>query len=1557
MAESLDALDTQDEGNGLDALDVTDVDAGPKGHEPSNKNHAAYTALMTNEPMGKYRSVLAELNEYGQSSTRNELVDRARSEVFAQNKDLLVEVLADESLSDEMKRSAALKAYDQTSELYDSRNMFASKSLAQDSAGENPEQEFVRVDVAKHINDINEHKRQSQYELNAAIAVSDTTMGNLMFDFVEMILPFDESARVNNVRNKVMTGEGDQRGEIEGLFSFLGETKGDLREMVRNAPPEKRLEITKKIIEAVDSSSSIVLLGDNELIRYEALKAALEDGYYGDFERWVDNTVTVLDAVGVGALLKRPVKFIAGKIGADKAGRFAKEQLQDIWRKRFVRNRTQPASPAETAKEVNPDKARKINQVTEMDESGEMAEAMYGTTREDALAGDALPEILTDGTVRNKVNKPQLYSDLSAAPERDVLELANKDGGIYYFEDEVKQMATNVFHDFKSVAGIRMIDEMSQIGEHPDGGFLVRAVYSGKEGGFALAEDAVALARFNLKKYGIDESEISLLKRDADGEYKPVEGVPTEAGDYRAVVDYRYQFNPLDIGQMMEADVKFNLFDRSTWGLKDPESGTFQRHLLDVHSMLHPKVAGGASVAVDRAAGLESMLLGHAQEFGDGYQKLAKDRQALVEDIIRESNFRGLEHDRTRLIAEGFSDAEIKVLDKWRSYWDTMYVLENADLAKTLRARGFQLLEDKASDTRFFGRPISEGSAKNVKTVYDVNNKRVTELTEKTRKELYDPNNPRGKVLELREPELIDGEWVTHVMAKESYDGSMIRGIRDHDKILNYRKGYYTVQYTAPKFIKKRWMVGGKMVEKTLGVAGDVQQAKKFKERQELLDEDGAEYFVVDDTRGLDAFSDEYWSMQNTSGRIAQRARGERLQDASQPLATAGGDHSFVMGPVDSMVNAARSVSNRVSMRNYMETSKQRFLNQFGDFLSQNAKGEVQYPRTIGEIRDLAAASGVSKKKMADAITTFEYLKYLENGYINTIDKTIQASFRGIADALGDAGLTTAEKAARTVSTARGPMSLLKNAAFTSYLALNPLRQFVVQGHQATLLAVNFPQYVLSQRLAKDTGGVLLALVNKKGKSAAELSGKSSRDIDKMAKEFKDSGLLASVDRQNLVEGALTQISDESSRFSKTAPGKLVGKVISGSRKIGFDSGETINILTSFLAHRDEMVKKVGRFDLTQRELEEVVAKARNYTYNMNFAGDLPYNQNSLNVVFQFFQVPHKALTSVTLNRGLTGKQKRRLAAYQVGMFSLPPAAMYGLFGEQLADIPEEPREAIVQGLQGYAFNKMANLLFDEPSKTDFSSLAPADAHGMVTFFSELLTNRNLNEIIAKTPGGQLFFGTNPRFEEAVKSVARLTGVIDDFATPTQVKQTAQKVSEISSGMSNYWKAKMAFEYGKLLHAGSVVDENVSGFEAAMKLFGFSTMDETLYWYQKTKQYETTKEFRDDVIEHYRMVKRHLADQGVDTRSADYYEAVIGDAFRAFDNKEAALAIWEEQMKRDLRNGDDSLAVGLIRKAGIMTGQEFRAMVAAMPNMTEEQKQRVMKIADDIDKAAVKMED
>jgi hypothetical protein len=1656
---------------GLDDF-VSDKDSvAPVVSGSSINNLATHVAAMSADPsvaIDKYRQVSAELTMEGKSSTSDELVAYARQQQFDKSRASLVDVMVDPTISDDVKRNAAMNVYNDASAMYNTRNILSQQALESDAGHESVEQEVVRVSLADSLHAINDYKLKQQQILNKEAASKNPDATKAFSDIFDMLVPFVEQKYVGTIQEDLGAGKAGAYGTA---LTLLGSSKKSIKDMLVGLPIDQRIEMTDKIVAAVNANSAIVSPDSNEYAKVQYLQHVLQDGTYDSVDEWVDNAVSVLDLTVLGGIAGR----LVGK--AARAGELSESAIRDTVRQ-SARSQVQPTTVSQNYKDTNPSKAAASHEMAAVDETGEASEALYGTNRADAVGNDLAPEIGgVEGAVRNKVGNPERIHDQEITPNADVMDFVENRGDIFYDKTEKVSTRAAVVNDFYSAHGLVARKEMFNI-DHLDDGVGIKAIYGPPQGGFQTPRDAIDMAQWAMRDYGIPEEAITLLRRDGTN-YTPIspqelEGLkvpkvvldtpvtlrdagepvqtartffkeesgdtrfytkddkivyvsPSDAEvlkksvgkssrpivvdertsraavqrgtgnadpaslvdiyktpqaglvpvdlsgkkpsfgskivevgdqpitsitsnvqvtrkqdiDYLIQVDHKYKFSPADVTEWAKFDVNYNIFDRIFSSYNGPSlsslgAGSLQRHVVDAASMFRPEITKGAANAVDRSANLEKKLIEIGDDFAQTMKRLPTDRQAAVETIIREANSQGLDLNYGKMVADGFRPSEIEALKSWRNYWDTVYHLENADLAKSLRNRGYKEFIDAEHDTRLFAKPVARNQVGQSVKVYDHTTGEIKHLGKDEIAELY---AKEGEIAHLRQPMQIGEDAAEFIVNTNKPGKNYMRGINNSTEVLAYRKGYYSVNYTDPHFIIKKVKnsKGEVLYEKAVATAKNKKQADILTAR--MYATDGGEYYNRLDMKAANTSSDEYWDIAQARGRSAQRTRGQRLEDATSSIDPS---QANIMSPVDALVHSARSIGRRVEMRDMIDAGKQRALSQYSEFFPDGKFGQKVYP---GNVSDIQYRGGGAKdaKKLADARSTFEYFKYLEDGYINHIDDVYKSSLKFLAEAAGNKHLSKAEAAARWMGDSRGPSAMGKSLAFNLYLALNPFRQFVVQSHQAVqLFAVNPTWFLRGRAVPQVTLIAAKELGIEISSSLLKGSGWTKEMAEKVFKDFSDTGLVASIDKQNLVRGSLINLADQTAasrlKNTLTAP-------ITWSRKVGFDSGEYVNTLSSYLSFYDQAFRK-GADMKSQEVLQNISAESRNFTYNMNAAGDLPYNQNALSTVFQFMQVPHKAMLTMTTNRNLTKQQKIRLAAFNSIMYTLPPAAMYNVFGDALPDDPGL-RDVVVQGMEGAVFNKLLSLSAGEDVNIDFSGLAPLDMFGTYEFIHSLFST-DVGTIVSSTPSGQLLFGNNPRLTNFAKTAAKYFNLTDDYQNPTSFSEVAQEFAKLSSGYSNAFKAAYAMKYQQKINTmGGTTDPQVATAEAMAQLFGFPTMDETQRFYVNDKSYKASKAYEDDVKKWYADYKKHLVRQGIKPAEASGVTRVYTEAWRHWGNDDfRAKEIINQLLRQDVLNGDARMYQSVVRLTGLQDASETKSLIKAMPNLNEEKRKKLMDSVD-----------
>ena len=1185
-----------------------------------------------------------------------------------------------------------------------------------------------------------------------------------------------------------------------------------------------------------------------------------------------------------------------------------------------------PSSPHATIKQANPQKARDLHEAIVSSEGDAVAEALTGVGKQQAVVNDVFPQA---GTASGKVTAQpvdiQRNLRMKALIPEKIHEFIWSTGRVDITAAEKAAVRANVVRNFRSAEGLTMNEAMGSF--TTEGGRIkISAAYGTPEGSFVNAKEALDQAEFALRKMGVRRDELELLRKEGN-DFVPVKlEDATEDGAYMVRVNTFHEIDPTDIAEFDKFGVKLNFFDRFSamnWG----SSGSFARHLVDAASMLDKRLTGAASNVSDQGAQLEKLMLGEATRFSDLYAKLGKTGKGRVDSYIQEANLNGLAYDQFDLMARGFSAAEINAVKVWREYWDANYYLENLDMVRTLNAQGYQSFKNKNAE--LFAKPVAKNQ--NYNTVYDPDIDAVVIITKQEMDDLY---NIGGTVARLRRTTDFGGTNAEYMIVRNS-PTSYLRKIRDSDIALNYREGYYNIQYQAPRFVDEIQADG---TRRAIAVAGDTLEAQHFATRMQRNAQKGERYEIRSDDRAMRKDSDDWFDIESARGRVAQRHRGKTLEDGAGMNHL--GDGSYIMDPVSSAVRAAKSISGRTVSRPMLETAKARFLKQYDEFLPSDGMGGKLFPSSVGQI----GKKGVHfKKSIADARTTWEYIRYLENGYLNGIDNWYKAFMHWSAEEIGEIALKTnsktlakVERAAESLS-GLGPTQTGKGLVFAAYLGTNPLRQWIIQTHQATRTWFYNPEGWARGEIPK----LMTSYINIKMGEAAAVA---SKEAHAFAKFVDDSGVMAAVDKQNLVRGSLADAADHTNAVVRGAVAPL-----NFLRRIGFDTGERGNMLGHMAAVYDKY-KAAGKDlkDLAVRD--EAYAEARALSYDMNFAGDLPYNQNSAGMVLQFMQVPHKAMLQLT-NRRLDPYMRLRLMAGDLVFWGPPTALISTVFGDDI--LPEDPelREAFVFGLESMLLNHSIRMLTkDDKLNIDFSSLAPSDMTGWGEFFVAMYEGGFL-QMGLNSPSGALL-KSDGRVQNAVKSMARMFGFQEPIEeTPDTFLQVVNEVLSISSGWSNGMKAYLALKSGERYDKyGQAIDTDTHPVEAVMEAFGFTDASRRDLFMANKKAIEMTKQHKEDVTKDVKLILDYVTKNvvDVDNRKLELIQRSTAFALSRYKDDPIAQEIFRQQLMYRLGDANTGLLRNLLKASGLPNAGELKDTIR-MSSLPEEQKQLLIQRIEDVE--------
>lgn len=1270
----------------------------------------------------------------------------------------------------------------------------------------------------------------------------------------------------------------------------------------------KDMKVSRK--EAIRKANKVV---DEQIDEYKArlsgIKSKLaysERGYLAEAE---------LSRFEQAVKAAKPVP--AAKSGVDSAVR----QALDEAAAHNVIGAVKPSSLVSTLAETNPTKASAFVKAAIDDETGTVAKVVSGTSRGELASDATSPAPAVSPVVRVK---PVLDVD------EGTLDLAVADSGVRYTDKELKSLRDNLKWSVLGARGVSLRTPMSQLIEDSDNGFRIKGLFTDGNVGFNDAQEAVERTMFALRNEGVGLDSLTVMKRTEKG-YEPVEkGVDIASlpkGDYAVQVDHNWNFH-LETG-FEKFDIKRNWLD---WGkglfngMVSMRQGSLTRHVFSPQQMFNKDLFLGVIPAFDKAAGITKRLANLADEFNKPYGKLSKKEQKELAEYIYKANVERIPFNAPEMIAAGFTHDQVNVMSNWKRYWDTAYVLENADKVRTLQLTGYKFFSHKQSGTELFVKPQGR-NAPIVGKVYDPDTGLIVELSQAGKKSVYDGG---GYVAQLRDHVTdASGESAKYVVVKNNV-GSYARDFNENDRVLNYINGYYSVRHDAPLFVVQnvKDKSGRILYKKAVAEAGSIEEAEQMAKAiaartqghmYERSGHDSADFFIREDIKTKDALglSEARFDVGISSGRSSQRFRGAPLE-SYDPLAS--GQSQYVQNPLEAMQQTAFSLGNRVATRPVIETLKARYMDQYADLLEvdpvTHMKGFPVDPADIG--RNLTGS-----KRLTDARTMWEYINQLESGYESAIDVGTRSIIGIMADGVARIPVSPfkgkVEGALRSYAGSGKPTSTLKAAVYYSSLVSAHMGTFLMQSMQSF---ANLSDSFLNPKLYRDLSDML-------GTSLGIASGESQKRGKQLWKEWERTGHSAAVDIHGAAfmggAGSSRELGGlKASRPAKTAYGVM--KFIQGF----YNKGELVNQYTAWLAKRLDFEAANGYAPKTARELDQVHAEARNLTYSMNRAGQMPYNENTLNVSLQFFQVMHKAVFDPLFNRGLSIKDRARLTVAPLMVFGLP-LGVRNHMNSTVESLPfsRDEKDKVQRAMEWSLMAKMLGSINPELGTLDFGKYNPLDVVGMADRLATLYT---YPEMFTRNPAASLI----DRGLTAAVTTSRYVGLstADTGIEPNEEALWAS-LGALTAGTSNMFKGSMLIENGVFRDKyGRQLADEISPLHAYAQKYFAITPKEVLQTYEfNSKSIEINKQFKDDVATFIKNARQQLAMNGVLADSPEYAQRLMGAMVKGFKDNPAAMDELMNQLKYDMRmNGESSYLVSMMKASGWMEKEQLMELAVRIPD-------------------------
>lgn len=1331
----------------------------------------------------------------------------------------------------------------------------------------------------------------------------EVSLTNNVGDLLEALVPFAEQTFLMNARESILNG--DISGFRQAMyFALQGEGKIFLKERWDDASMDQKIALAKAMPGLIKEVRGLVFTNDNDLLQLDAFMTITKEGYYDGFDRVLDNIVSLLDASGVGVPLGK------GIAAASRSARLAKLE------RRTYKARKQPASPRSVAEQANPEKAAELHAVEMADTSDEMAKVVSGTTRTEAAVDAVSPQVrVEDGSVEA----------IPFAMDKHILDAVTDEfGGIVKTSSEIENTAIKIDKHLGEVQGLKVEPNLSTAPEALDSGKIrIDQVFSKGDGSFRTPEEAINTTMRLLSEYGIAEDNLELLRK-VGNEYVPTtkeevlglkearaelvkkkKKLPDELkainvqDNYAVRVKTDYEPTAFQVVWDEQPVTSLNFFERSPAPI-EKGSSTITRWFLPPQAILGKRVTGAASSAVDQSNRVHRLLAEKADETLRSFDSLSKKDQQLVDQMLFEQVLQKRYFPKHELVEEGVSPEAIKVMEMWKANNDQYWHLSNLDLVTAFKNRGFSLYVDKPNGLSLLAKPLSVQSAGKVGKVYDPDVKALRSLSPEELKDLYSSG---GTISKFRRAEDFNGVEATHILVKGNDSGRHIRGLRTGDRLLSYNPGHsFTVRYKDPYFIEafKRGDDGEIIQDSVRAIftAPNKKQAMAAIERLKTSDKyEGVEFRDRPNRDlNLDETIDARFDIAESTGLVSQRKRGETIPQ----YRSGDADLQYsIQSPIESLKVTMRELSNRIPMRKYLDDLEAQWFAQYGKAANteKNIFGRQAMPTSTKDFKS-KSDSGLTDKQYADAKSTLEFYNMMKFGYHNSLDRGWRAKLNWLGDFVGSKSSWLEGFFRGLAEEVPSPVGALRGLAFNQWIAASmPSSQWLVQGVPALANAFLHPKYVFSGGMAKDWNLLTTGLIIRNDKNfATKGASKALKSIMtkgaydeamKLVKEWDATGLGAGIDKHLIVENGLDHLI-ESQRFKlgKAAYNETFNRL----RAAGFDVGEFINLSAYWLGSRNDALQS-GKSLSDKRVLNEIREKTRNLTLNMNKAGEMPWNKNSLSLITQFLISPYKGLT-IFMNKGLTAQEKWTLGLWNVLGMPMPAYFSYSL--RTNLDLDEEMGEFVSNGVAGGLINIASKAVFEGNTSISFTRLNQLDptmpwelVHGIMT--------EPLGAIVSASPSLSSMFGHNPVLATLVQNTRKVvTAPFKDLTEREQAEQMSAFLSSLLNStalgrsLSTGWKELWLQEYDKRYSSlGYEAKEGLTTPESIAKtFFGLNTTLETLSFQASRDLYYKSESARKDMMAYYQELSRLAKDSGYNIDDQGREEFIMRHFMAAFPEGE-----------------------------------------------------------------------
>ena len=1432
-------IDTLDEDKDKAQRELDDYLLGEEA-EQSNLNSrvvtdkAAMGALVNpkEDIVNTYVESRVQLESIGKSDTLDEIFVVDAQEQAEEDK-LTAIFLATDINSTEQEKIQDIKELRRLRDLYPNRDLSEImldqqiNSLLEDT----PARRISKTGLIKDFGKLNKERRIIDQVLAEEIVKLPEVRGEVGETFLEFSLSTVSpgfGVLFANLIEDVTPGTVDFSDKL-----LPGELIKQFKTTYKQAPIDKKVEMIRKVGKLVEEHSGFFF--EDRTVAQEYLETLFRDidptEQDLNNEKYLTNIFAALDLFplagsAASSVLKKTVPAYADRVGKVK------------------RN-----SVASKLAESNPETSRELLTLALTRNEEELLDVL-GTDKKQILDTYSLP--LDDGSIIPI--GPDLNDRVQSIVKED--HLGFQTHGANYRPDE-KLKAQSDYEErldlIKEISGQSLVSKTKII--PVEGGFRARTAISlSPERGFRSMSQAEDVAGMYLENTSGADIRYWRANRET-GQYEEIGGVErsvlsaneSDNGDYLFTVELKHNYNKFDAG----------VFQNEIVG-QGGEAAKF----LDT-SVVFRTIGKAINVAGDQSDALKKQF--HQQL--EPLTKLNTNNQRLVLNVLDEGSTKGKWFTDDEL-KEKFADKGVprdgkqmdKLIDAYeskRQFEDHMYLINNSRLRAKLEGEGNKSIVISSREgedaIETVGRPLIEPSTyREVSIAYDNKSNTALKLSPEDVDRLYE----QGKqIVRVKFPHKADdGRKYSHVVIDKS-EGDKISNLPSN--VLKKVDGYNTRIYEAAHLVKQftNEMVDGELVpvSKVVSVEDnpvDAQRAVRILRNRARLDAlakgeevpDLEEMYATTRARELEevdyvnGISPDYF---NDRGQMffSRRAPEEITTFSSKRIVKGIGES------VDTVIN---NVSKHVAMDDLIQSLIKRWENTYG----RDFGIEGKFPGT----NKLKAADTLSKQDArSDAIAIQDRINFLigtDKAFVDRVkDRLFIDSAEWIAkNKEGDYWAAVAKGLIQGRDTAiASPIKTAKNIAFIRYIVLNPVKQLWMQANSASVMlgADGGLGYFFGQG-TKDFAGLMMGQMMDKGSDTwkvmaprmAKAMNMSVKEYELFLDAYKRTGLQQSISSHQFL--ASMALDRRVGGLQSAMPGKvrdsleLLRRGLATSRK-GFEAGEAVNIGAGFLQARNEWLTRtrkaiqegrmqpvgnINRLWLRKDNLEQIAARARELTFNMNQVSATAFQKGGLSSLFQFTSHAHKSMQAIIpdtaftqriAGKQFTNREKARIAGIQTLLYGTAGIPLFREATNFISEVSGTPldsdtRALMEEGIFFEAFIQAIDAFTDENSDpvlsgqvapfTALSSESTAPINKVVATMWDIATSQSLSPLDELLGPG---LSASWDIVETIQFMSWMAGNVEvDTDDPHKATLLVEEALNLVPAFSNGFKWRLYSEAGIL---------------------------------------------------------------------------------------------------------------------------------------------------------------